>query len=76
MGTFNWMFIGFIVTMCVWTSGSTSEPPEKRLHRDLLTGRKYSKLIRPSGTDGNSSVQKLTVKLGMRLSQLLDIVSI
>jgi hypothetical protein len=38
---------------------------------DLLTGRKYNKLIRPVG---NSS-QKLNVKMGIRLSQLIDIVS-
>lgn len=43
----------------------------RRLYYDLLTGRKYNKLIRPVG---NSS-QKLNVKMGIRLSQLIDIVS-
>lgn len=47
------------------------EPAEKKLH-DHLLGDRYSNLIRPTG---NSTV-KLTVKLGLRLSQLLEIVSI
>nr|XP_022335301.1 acetylcholine receptor subunit alpha-like 1 [Crassostrea virginica] len=44
------------------------EPAEKKLH-DHLLGDRYSNLIRPTG---NSTV-KLTVKLGLRLSQLLEI---
>lgn len=44
---------------------------EKRLHRDLLEKRKYNKLIRPSA-EGQGA---LVVKLGMRLSQLLRVVS-
>ncbi|KAH3834574.1 hypothetical protein DPMN_107904 [Dreissena polymorpha] len=35
----------------------------------------YNKLIRPSGSTANgTAVNKLTVKLGMRLSQLLEVV--
>lgn len=45
------------------------EPEENRLHHELLKIRGYSKLIRPTA---NNSVQ-LTVKMGLRLSQLLDI---
>ncbi|XP_052101769.1 acetylcholine receptor subunit alpha-like [Mytilus californianus] len=41
----------------------------RRLYYDLLKGRKYNKLIRPVG---NSS-DKLTVRMGIRLSQLIDI---
>ncbi|XP_069138107.1 acetylcholine receptor subunit alpha-like [Argopecten irradians] len=61
----------FLVVLTGFITGQ--EPPaEKRLHSDLLVRGRYSKLIRPSGTDGNSSVQQLTVKLGMRLTQLLN----
>ncbi|CAC5388836.1 CHRNN [Mytilus coruscus] len=42
---------------------------ENRLHHELLHIRSYSKLIRPTGNDS----LKLTVKIGLRLSQLLDI---
>ena len=44
-------------------------PANKRLHHDLMSG--YQKLIKPSG--GPS--QQLTVKMGMRLSQVIDVVS-
>ncbi|XP_052101770.1 acetylcholine receptor subunit alpha-like 1 isoform X1 [Mytilus californianus] len=44
------------------------EPVENRLHHDLLHVRSYSKLIRPV----DSNLQRLTVKVGLRLSQLLD----
>lgn len=67
MGTFCTLMV------CVGLLGgvlSIQEPAEKKLHDHLLSD-KYSKLIRPTG---NSSV-KLTVKLGLRLSQLLEIVS-
>jgi hypothetical protein len=67
MGTFRlfMVFVGLLGGVL-----GTQEPAEKKLH-DYLLGNKYSKLIRPTG---NSSV-KLTVKLGLRLSQLLEIVS-
>lgn len=45
-------------------------PANKRLHHDLMSG--YQKLIKPSG--GPS--QQLTVKMGMRLSQVIDVVSV
>ncbi|XP_052791604.1 acetylcholine receptor subunit alpha-like 1 [Mya arenaria] len=52
-----------------------SEPPaEQQLHYFLLQKNPYNKLIRPSGSTANgTTVSKLTVKLGMRLSQLLDV---
>lgn len=53
-------------------SYSVSMNAENRLHHELLHIRSYSKLIRPTGNDS----LKLTVKIGLRLSQLLDIVSI
>lgn len=57
------------MTSLLGTPVTGHEPAEKKLH-DFLLSEKYSKLIRPTG---NSTVQ-LTVKLGMRLSQLLDVV--
>jgi hypothetical protein len=58
---------------CVNVNISLSEicPVETRLHHELLHIRGYSKLIRPTA---NNSVQ-LIVKIGLRLSQLLDMVS-
>ncbi|XP_063434758.1 acetylcholine receptor subunit alpha-L1-like [Mytilus trossulus] len=50
-------------------SYSVSMNAENRLHHELLHIRSYSKLIRPTGNDS----LKLTVKIGLRLSQLLDI---
>lgn len=44
----------------------------KRLFDDLLRTSGYNKLIRPVGNESD----KLYVKLGMRLSQLIDVVSI
>lgn len=43
----------------------------KRLYDDLLIRSGYNKLIRPV----DSNTDKLVVKLGIRLSQLIDIVS-
>ena len=43
----------------------------KRLYDDLLLRSGYNKLIRPVG----NNTDKLVVKLGIRLSQLIDIVS-
>lgn len=44
----------------------------KRLYHDLLIQNKYNKLIRPVG---NNTDRPLTVKMGIRLSQLIDVVS-
>ncbi|CAI9731360.1 acetylcholine receptor subunit alpha-like 1 [Octopus vulgaris] len=44
-------------------------PPGKRLHHQLMVHRNYNKLLRPMG----SHAGRLSVKLGMRLSQLLDV---
>lgn len=43
----------------------------KRLYDDLLLKHGYNKLIRPVGNNSD----KLVVKMGIRLSQLIDIVS-
>lgn len=44
----------------------------KRLYHDLLIQNKYNKLIRPVGNNTN---RPLTVKMGIRLSQIIDVVS-
>jgi hypothetical protein len=41
----------------------------KRLYEDLLTD--YNRLIRPVGNNSD----RLTVRLGLKLSQLIDVVS-
>ena len=43
----------------------------KRLYDDLLRKRNYNKLIRPVG----NSTEKLVIKLGMKLTQIIDVVS-
>jgi hypothetical protein len=58
------------LTFVVLTIGlSEANPDAKRLYDDLLSN--YNKLIRPV----NNHSEKVTVKLGMRLSQLVDLVS-
>ncbi|KAL4228144.1 Neuronal acetylcholine receptor subunit [Mactra antiquata] len=42
----------------------------KRLYHDLLIQNKYNKLIRPVGNNTN---EPLTVKMGIRLSQIIDV---
>ena len=44
----------------------------KRLYDDLLKGEGYNKLIRPVGNTSD----KLVVRIGLRLTQILDVVSI
>lgn len=43
-------------------------PDAKRLYDDLLSN--YNRLIRPVGNNSD----RLTVKMGLRLSQLIDVV--
>jgi len=50
----------------------TANPEAKRLYTDLLENNGYNKLIRPVGNNSD----KLTVKLGLRLSQLIDVVRV
>lgn len=54
--------IGFIPT------GIEGNPEAKRLYDDLLSN--YNRLIRPVGNNSD----KLTVKMGLKLSQLIDVV--
>ena len=48
-----------------------ANPDAKMLYNDVLRKNGYNKLIRPVGNNSD----KLTVKLGLKLSQLIDIVS-
>lgn len=47
-----------------------ANPDAKRLYDDLLSN--YNRLIRPVGNNSD----RLTVKMGLRLSQLIDVVNI
>jgi hypothetical protein len=49
--------------------GTVANPEAKRLYDDLLSN--YNRLIRPVGNNSD----RLTVKMGLRLSQLIDVVS-
>lgn len=55
--------------LCVWGRLSVANPEAKRLYDDLLSN--YNRLIRPVGNNSD----RLTVKMGLRLSQLIDVVS-
>jgi len=48
------------------------ELDEKRLHHDLFGNNRYHKVVKPTMKDSIL----LTVNLGLRLSQLLDMVSV
>lgn len=58
---FNNIYINLVVI---------ANPEAKRLYEELIKVRSYNKLIRP--VKNNS--EKLTVYLGLRLTQLLDVV--
>lgn len=66
------IIIVFIFCGCVpWIIRAFQPIMEQRLHHFLLTERGYNKLVRPFGhktVDG-----RLTVKLGLRLSAILDV---
>ena len=49
---------------------ATASPQAKQLYDDLLRRSDYNRLIRPVG----NTTDKLTVKLGLRLTQIIDVV--
>lgn len=55
----------FLLNCCVIDGNDDT----KRLYDDLING--YNSLIRPVGNNSD----RLTVKMGLRLSQLIDVVS-
>ena len=64
--------VAFVPVLLHLVSLSTANPDAKRLYNDLLVKSGYNKLIRPVA----NNTEVLTVKLGLRLSQLIGIVSI
>ena len=58
----------FVLT---FVTSSMCSPDAKRLYDDLLKRSDYNKLIRPVGNTSD----RLTVKLGLRLTQIIDVVS-
>lgn len=73
MASVRYLFLLRTAAIIMSLQGSTlgSGPPGKRLYYELISRRNYNKLLRPLGTHAG----RLSVKLGMRLSQLLDVVS-
>lgn len=62
-----------VLTAGLWLSAKVpnaqANADAKRLYHDLING--YSSLIRPVGNNSD----RLTVKMGLKLSQLIDVVS-
>jgi len=61
------IFILVYVIVCIVFKGCNGNPHAKRLYDDLLSN--YNRLIRPVNNDSDT----LTVKLGLKLSQLIDV---
>lgn len=62
----EWMFS---VLYLLQLAGVLANSDSKRLYDDLLSN--YNRLIRPVGNNSD----RLTVKMGLKLSQLIDVVS-
>ncbi|KYM80416.1 Acetylcholine receptor subunit alpha-like 1 [Atta colombica] len=69
-----WSRLGGLLAMAAAISclvapfpGASANPEAKRLYDDLLSN--YNRLIRPVGNNSD----RLTVKMGLRLSQLIDV---
>lgn len=70
----TWPKMGSVLLAAVFialhfATGGLANPDAKRLYDDLLSN--YNRLIRPVGNNSD----RLTVKMGLRLSQLIDVVS-
>lgn len=63
------VFIAAVFIALQFSTG-LANPDSKRLYDDLLSN--YNRLIRPVGNNSD----RLTVKMGLRLSQLIDVVSV
>lgn len=61
----------YATTLSLFLTVCTGNEDAKRLYDDLLCRGGYNKLIRPVSNNSD----KLTVRLGIRLSQLIDVVS-
>ena len=62
-----------LVTALDWCHGRLLRPESdaKRLYDDKFRGFSYNKLIRPV----SNTSDKLTVRIGLRLTQIIDVVS-
>lgn len=65
----NLLVPGFLVLL-VYLETAGGNPDAKRLYDDLLSN--YNRLIRPVA----NNTDKITVKMGLKLSQLVDLVNI
>ena len=67
------LIVSVVVSLCLTATlvieNTLANPDAKRLYDDLLSN--YNRLIRPV----SNHTEKVTVKLGLRLSQLVDLVS-
>lgn len=59
----------FVFVFLLFLCSIRGNDDAKRLYDDLING--YNSLIRPVGNNSD----RLTVKMGLRLSQLIDVVS-
>lgn len=59
----------FLLVVVAVMAVAQANPDAKRLYDDLLSN--YNRLIRPVGNNSD----RLTVKMGLKLSQLIDVVS-
>ena len=64
-------FLLSLTLLALKFTGTSSSPEAKRLYDDLLKKSGYNKLIRPVGNNTDT----LTVRLGLRLTQIIDVVS-
>lgn len=62
------MLLGIFVCLQLFWSQASANPDAKRLYDDLLST--YNRLIRPV----SNNTETVLVKLGLRLSQLIDLV--
>ncbi|KAG8199970.1 hypothetical protein JTE90_006214 [Oedothorax gibbosus] len=66
-GKYYEMKIPMVFVLCVFVLKTECNPDAKRLYDDLMSG--YNRLIRPVVNNSDT----LTVKLGLKLSQLIDV---
>lgn len=70
MCVLSWIVSLLTISACVqWSPVLSGNPDAKRLYDDLLSN--YNKLVRPV----NITSDVLEVRIGLRLSQLIDVVS-
>lgn len=64
------LLVGLLVSTVSVIGGVFGNPEARRLYDDLLSN--YNRLIRPVGNNSD----RLTVKMNLRLSQLIDVVGL